>query len=119
MVFLRNGRIFVARYKRVTRAHLPGNIRLRRPHPQRAAPQGRRCWQIVDKQGCGFDRNILKFAKKIAKTPVVWKHGKMALNDFPNLYNKGTNKIKNKKIKKLFQSVLANSLVDMGTECRQ
>ena len=43
----------------------------------------------------------------------------MALNDFPNLYNKGTNKIKNKKIKKLFQSVLANSLVDMGTECRQ
>ena len=40
----------------------------------------------------------------------------MALNELLNLYNKGTNKIKNKKIKKILQSDLAHSLVDMETE---
>ena len=40
----------------------------------------------------------------------------MALNELPNLCNKGTSKIKNKKIKKLLQSDLANMLVGMGTE---
>ena len=34
---LTSGRTFVARYKRVTRASLPANIRLRRPYKQRAA----------------------------------------------------------------------------------
>ena len=40
----------------------------------------------------------------------------MALNELPNLYNKGTSKIKNKKIKNLLQSDFANTLLDMGTE---
>ena len=40
----------------------------------------------------------------------------MALNELLNLYNKGTNKIKNKKSKKILQSDLAHSLVDMETE---
>ena len=40
----------------------------------------------------------------------------MALNELLNLYNKGTNKIKNKKIKKILQSDFAHSLVDMETE---
>ena len=35
----------------------------------------------------------------MAKTPVMQELGKMVLNEIPNLYNKGTNKIKNKKIK--------------------
>ena len=43
----------------------------------------------------------------------------MALNELPNLYNKGTNKIKNKNFKKLLQSYLANLLVDMETEYGQ
>ena len=42
--------------------------------------------------------------------------GRMALSELPNLYNKGTNKIKNQQIRKILQSDLANSLVDMGTE---
>ena len=46
----------------------------------------------------------------------MWELGKMALNELLNLYNKGTNKIKNKKIKKIIQSDLAHSLVDMETE---
>ena len=40
----------------------------------------------------------------------------MALNEFPNLYEKETSKIKNKKNKKLLQSDLANSLLDICTE---
>ena len=50
------------------------------------------------------------------KAPITQKIGKMALNELPNLYEKGTSKIKNKKIKELLQSDLANSLVDMGAE---
>ena len=44
------------------------------------------------------------------------KRGRMALSELPSLYNKGTNKIKNKKIRKILQSDLANTLVDMGAE---
>ena len=36
----------------------------------------------------------------------------MALNELPNLYNIGNSKIKNKNIKKLLQSDLANSLAE-------
>ena len=43
----------------------------------------------------------------------------MALGEFPNLYNKDTNKIKNKKIRKILQSNLANILLDMDTEYGQ
>ena len=40
----------------------------------------------------------------------------MALNESPNLYDKVTDKIKNKKTKNLLQSDLENILVDMGTK---
>ena len=116
---LPNGRTLVARYKCVTCAYLPVNIHLTRPYKQRAAPRGRHRRQIAVQKGHGFGSNILKFAKKSAKTPVVRELGKMALNELPNPYNKGTNKIKNKKIKKLLQSDLSNLLVDMGTEYGQ
>ena len=62
-------------YKRVARAYLPLNIRLRRPYKQRAALRGRHRREIVAKQRHGFGSNILKFAKKIAKTPVVRELG--------------------------------------------
>ena len=41
MVTLSNGRIFIAKDRRVTRASLPGKIRPRRRYMQRAAPRGR------------------------------------------------------------------------------
>ena len=40
----------------------------------------------------------------------------MVLNELSNLYGKGISKIKNKKIKKLLQTNLENSLTDMGAE---
>ena len=51
--------------------------------------------------------------------PIVRELGKMVLNEFLNLYSRGANKIKNKTIKKILQSDLANMLVDMGTEYGQ
>ena len=46
--------------------------------------------------------------------------GRAVLNELPSLYSKGTSKIKNKKQKRILQSDVANSLLDMGTEyCRQ
>ena len=40
----------------------------------------------------------------------------MVLNELSNLYGKGISKIKNKKIKKLLQSDLENSLIGIGAE---
>ena len=105
-VTLPNGRAFVARYERTTRNHLPANIHLRQPYRQRPAPRGRRRRQIAVQQGHGRGSNILKFARKVAKTPIVRELGKMALNELPNLYNKGTSKIKNKKLKSYFNLIL-------------
>ena len=115
MVTLPNDRTFVGRYKRVTRDHLPANIRLEPPYKHRAARRSRRRKPRRIQQGRGFG-SILKLAKKIVRAPVLQKLGKIALKELPCLYSKGTNKIKNKKIRKILQSDLANTLLDMGAE---
>ena len=62
-----NGRTFVTRYERVTRNHLPANIRLRRPYKQRAAPRGKRCQRPQRvQQGRGLS-SILNLLKKLSK----------------------------------------------------
>ena len=53
-VTLPNGRTFVARYNRVTRAYFPANICPRRSYKQRAASEGRCSQQIAVQQGHGF-----------------------------------------------------------------
>ena len=113
---LPNGRTFIARYQRVTRAYLLANLRLAWPYKKRAAPKGRQ-WrrrQIVQDRRSGG--KLLKLVKIGAKASITQKTGKKTLNELPNLHEKGTSRIKNKKIKKLLQSDLANSMVDMGTE---
>ena len=79
-VTLPNGRTFVARCEGVTRNHLPANIHLKQPYRQRAVPRGRRRRQIAVQQGRSIGSNILKFAKKVAKTPIVRELGNMALD---------------------------------------
>ena len=95
---------------------MPANICLRRPYKERAVPKGRRRRRLVVQRGCRISSKHLKFVKKVAKEPITRKLGKMASSKLPNLYNKETIKIKNKKVKTLFQSDLAYSLVGMGTE---
>ena len=100
-VTLPNCRTFVVRYERVTRNDLQKNVRLRQPFKQRAASCRKCHHQIAVQQGFGIGSIILKFAKKVAKTPILQELGNMALNELPNLYNKDTCKIKIKKIKAL------------------
>ena len=80
----------------MTRDELPPNIRLRIPYRQRAAPRNRRQQPpaAVLQRGQGLS-SILKFAKKVIKNQLVKKLGRVALNELPNLYSKGTSKIKN------------------------
>ena len=71
-VVLPNGRTFVARYKRISRAELLTNIVMRRTYRQRAVPRVRRRRQI----GHGkFD-----FVKKVTKNPLVRSLAKKGLN---------------------------------------
>ena len=56
---------------------------------------------------------------RVQQDPNVEELGRIALTELTHLYNKGTNKIKNKKIRKILQSDQANILVDMGAEYGQ
>ena len=65
-VTLPNGRSFLARYRRATRAELPANVRLNRPYKQRAALKGQRL-RRARQGGRGFKsafKKAFNFAKK-------------------------------------------------------
>ena len=106
--------------RRATCDELPPNIRLRRPYRQRATPWNRRRPPLgtVQQQGKGLS-SILKFSKRVIKNSLLKKIGRGALNELFNLYSKGTSKFKNKKLKKILQSEVANSLVELDNECGQ
>ena len=53
---------------------------------------------------------------KVAKAPITWKIGKMALNELPVLCEKGTSKIKNKKNQKTAPIWSCKLLGRHGTE---
>ena len=62
-------------------------------------------------RGRGFGK-VFNFVKKVAKSPLSRKIGKGALKELPNVYNKVTNEISNKKLKRILKSDTANYLVD-------
>ena len=78
-VVLPNGRTFVARYKRISRAGLPPNIVMRRTYRQRAAQRGRRRRQR--------GRGIFDFVKKNAKNPLVHSLAKKGIEYAPGIYH--------------------------------
>ena len=85
-----DGRTFLARYERVTRDHLPPNVRMRWDNKQRAAPKGRSRRRGQRGRGIGL---IFRFAKKLAKSPMVRNLGKMVLKELPGVYKKGVSSI--------------------------
>ena len=96
-VVLPNGRTFCARYKRIKRRELPAEIQMH-------APRGRRRRRRVNQQqGQGF----LDFTKKIVKNPIFKAIAKKGLENAPELYQKATKRIKNKTLKKILESDLA------------
>ena len=95
-VVLPNGRTFVARYKRISRAGLPPNIVMRRTYRQRAVPRGRRRRQR--------GRGIFDFVKKNAKNPLVHSLAKKGIEYAPGIYLNLTERVKNKTLKRILNS---------------
>ena len=71
----------------MTPTHLTANVCLARPYKESGPPKGR----------LQNGSKLLKLNTKVAKAPITRKIGKMALNELPDLCEKGTSKIKNKK----------------------
>ena len=99
-VVLPNGRTFVARYKRISRAELPPNIVMRRTYRQRAAPRGRRPRQR--------GRGIFDFVKKVAKNPLVRSLAKKGIEYAPGIYHNLTKRVKNKTLNRILNSDAAH-----------
>ena len=110
---LPNGRTFYAKYTIVARSQLPANVIMRRKYTRRAARRGRRRRPV--RKG-HRDWGFLSSLRKISKNPLVRQIGKTALKKAQNyaqqLYNLGTNKIKNKTARKILQSDAATNLVN-------
>ena len=103
-VVLPNGRTFVARYKRISRAELPPNIVMRRTYRQRAAPRGRRRRQR--------GRGIFDFVKKVAKNPLVHSLAKKGIEYAPGIYHNLTKRVKNKTLNRILNSDAAHLVLN-------
>ena len=99
-VVLPNGRTFVARYKRISRADLPPNIVMCRTYRQRAAPRGRRRRQR--------GRGIFDFVKKIAKNPLVPSLARKGIEYASEIYHNLTKRVKNKTLSRILNSDAAH-----------
>ena len=116
-VRLSSGRTFILRCKISTRVAVPPNIELNRRYKQRPAPKTN-VRDVQQRSSRGKVSEVSLNLEKIVKNPLVTKLRRAALNELLqyNFYSKGTSKIKNKKLKRILQSDIANSLVDMGAE---
>ena len=90
---------------------------------QQTVPRGRR-WQqptqaaAANQQGQGID-DFLKVAKQIAKSKIAHNIGKKALEYLPDVYENLSRKVKNKKLKKIFDSHSAKKVVRYGSSYGQ
>ena len=103
-VTLPNGRTFFARYERIKRQDLPGNIQMHRTYRQCAAPRNRR-----RRRGGQQGEGIVSVAKKVLSNPAFRVAAKKGLEYVPGLYHNIAKRIKNKKISKILNSDLALS----------
>ena len=103
-VTLPNGRTFVARYERINRRDLPGNIRMRRTYRQRAAPRNRRRNARSALRG----RGIISTLKKAVKHPLVKVLAKKDIEYAPGIYQNLTKRVKNKTLSRILNSDAAH-----------
>ena len=110
-VQLPNGRVFYAKYKRVGRSLLPGNVRIQR---KRRAPRGRRNRQ----RGRGFKsffKKALKFGKKALNNKTVRSIGRELIQNVPDAVDMLGKKVKNKKLKKILNSDITKTGVNLAS----
>ena len=108
-VELPNGRVFYAKYQRVGRDALPGNVRIRRRYRKR-----RRGVQ----SGRGFKsffKKAYKFGKKALNNKTVRSIGREILQNVPDAVEMLGSKVKNKKLKKILNSDIARTGVNLAS----
>ena len=57
-------------------------------------------------------RGLFDFVKKVIRNPTVRALGRQDASHLPDLYNAGTNRIKNEKVRKALQSDTAKHLLN-------
>ena len=117
-VVLPNGRVFYAKYKRVDRDALPPNIRIMRRYKQRAAPKGKRRRRRAGQRGRGlksFFKKAANFGKKAFKNKTVRGITRQLIENAPDALDMLSTKVKNKKLKKLLNSDITKTGVDLAT----
>ena len=116
-VELPNGRIFYAKYKRVDRDALPPNIRIMRRYKQRAAPKGKRRRRRAGQRGRGlksFFKKAANFGRKAFKNKTVRGITRQLIENAPDALDMLSRKVKNKKLKKLLNSDITKTGVDLA-----
>ena len=123
-VQLPNGRVFYAKYKRVDKDALPPNIQIMRRYKQRAAPKGRRRRRPARQRGRGHQRgrgfkSFLKkaanFGKKAFKNKTVRGITRQIIENAPDAFDMLSKKVNNKKLKKILNSDITRTGVDLAT----
>ena len=132
-VTLPDGRTFLARYRRATRDDLPPNINLPRVYKQRAAPKGKRrknnrltayrqrqrgALRQRAQRGRGIG-SILKKGFKLGKRALNSRLSKTlaraVVSEVPDVLEKLSGKVKNKRLKSILTSELAKTGTDYAT----
>ena len=132
-VTLPDGRTFLARYRRATRDDLPPNINLPRVYKQRAAPKDkrrkrRRLAPYRERQRAALRRraqrgrgigSVFKKAYKLGKKAFNSRLGKRVaravVSEVPDVLEKLSGKVKNKRLKRILTSDLAKTGTDYAT----
>ena len=111
-VTLPNGRTFYAKYKRVGRAALPGNVRIQR---KRKAGGGKRKRRQRGRGFGSFFKKAISFGKKALKNKTVRAIGSQLLENAPDAFEMLGKKVKNKKLKKILNSDIAKTGVNLAS----
>ena len=117
-VELPDGRVFYAKYKRVDKDALPPNVQIMRRYKRRATPKGKRRRRRNSQRGRGFKsfmKKAVNFGKKAFKNKTVRKITKQLIQNAPDAIDLLSKKVNNKKIKKLLNSDIARTGVDLAT----
>ena len=128
-VTLPDGRTFLARYRRATRDDLPPNIDLPRVYKQRAAPKGRRrrnryrerqraALRRRAQRGRGigsFIKKSFRLGKRALNSRLGKRLARAAISEVPDVLEKLSEKVKNKRLKSILTSDLAKTGADYAT----
>ena len=131
-VTLPNGRVFYAKYKRVTTQWLPGRTKIARTYRGQPAKGRRRPFQATARAKPAVavrpvhprqrlrGRGISDVAQTVVNNPFAQKSGKKLLtqgvNSIPYLIKKATKKIKNKRLRKVAESEIASDIINEGMQ---